>query len=39
VIQVSIKEAEALIERTQSKYYVHAAEGSARAKKAYKYLE
>lgn len=39
VIEVSIKEAEQLIERTQSKYYVHAAEWLARAKKAYKHLE
>lgn len=39
VIQVSIKEAEELIARTQSKYYVHAAEWLARAKKAYKHLE
>ena len=39
VIEVSIKEAEELIGHTQSKYYVHAAEWLARAKKAYKYLE
>lgn len=39
VIEISLKEAEELIGRTQSKYYVHAAEWLARAKKAYKYLE
>jgi tetratricopeptide (TPR) repeat protein len=39
VIQISIKQAEELIGRTQSKYYVHAADWLARAKKAYKYLE
>ncbi len=38
VIETSIKEAEALIGQTQSKYYVHAAEWLARAKKAYKHL-
>jgi uncharacterized Zn finger protein len=39
VIRVSIKEAEALIAKTQSKYYHHAAEWLARAKKAYAQLD
>lgn len=39
VIRVSIKQAEELIGHTQSKYYAHAAEWLARAKKAYTQLE
>ncbi len=39
VIQVSVKQAEDLVARTQSKYYRHAAEWLARAKKAYSQLE
>ena len=35
VIRVSIKEAEKLIEPTQSKYYPHAARWLAKAKQAY----
>lgn len=35
VIRASVREAEELIARTQSKYYAHAAEWLARAKKAY----
>jgi len=39
VIQVSIKQAEDLIAKTQSKYYRHAAEWLTRAQKAYTRLE
>ena len=39
VIRVSVKQAEELIAKTQSKYYVHAVEWLNRAKKAYIQLE